>query len=189
MSEKLGIELEAAKFMAAPWFAAVQKFWPIIWRVLLVAAIFWAGWHYGSKGAEADLETFKKDQALATAAAVTQLGKEVADRDAKLAVQERDNVQAISDLRIEQALRPPRIVRVCGTSVSTGAVPGVPTGAGSSANNAGGGTEFQSGAGRDIGPGLDRLVNRADLIATKCLGQQARSDQLAAMKPQTIPVN
>lgn len=177
---------KSATAAAAPWLEIFKPFWPLIWRAALVALIFWGGWHYGSAGAEKDLADFKAAQATATAAAVAQLKLDVAARDSELITQERDSETKIRDLIAEQRDRPPRVVRVCPTTVDR-QLPGVPAAAGLDAAHEGGGGELQSGTGRDIGPGLTRLTDRADIVRVKCLAQQDRTDQLAAIKVGPSP--
>lgn len=183
----LSAAAKSATTAAAPWIEMVRPFWPLIWRLALAGAIFWAGWHYGGREAEADLETFKVAQAKAAADAVAQLGRDVADRDTRLRIQEIDHVQQLNDLLLEQATTPPRVVRVC-PDARAGAVPRVPAGAGAAAADAGGAQELQPGAGFDIGSDLKRLVDRADRLRVKCIAQEERADQLAAVKPSTVPV-
>lgn len=183
----LGTAVKSASTVAAPWLQAVAPFWPLIWRLAVAGAIFWAGWHYGGKEAEADLERFKVAQAQAAAAAVAQLGQDVADRDTKLAKQERDSAQTISDLKLEQASRPARIVRVC-PDAGARAVPSLSGAAGVDAADAGGAAGLRDGAGFDIGPGVSALAKRANVVLRKCLNQEDRSDQLAAVKPSAVTV-
>jgi hypothetical protein len=179
--------LAAAKTMAAPWLELAKPFWPLIWRAALVAAIFWAGWHYGGKDAEAELEEFKRLQAEGTALAVAQLRADVAERDAKLTVQESEHVREIDDLKALQAATPPRVVRVC-PDPGPRAVPGVPATAGGLPADGGRAGVLPGGAGFDIGPGLKRLVDRADQLRVKCIAQEERADQLAAVKPSAVAV-
>lgn len=170
------------KAMAAPWLAVVEPFWPLLWRAALAGALVAAGWHYGGRGARAELEEFKVAQAAGTALAVANLKTQVAERDVKLITQESASAQKLSDLEAAQRDRPARVVRVC-PAASDRAVSGLPGASGVDANLERGGSELSDGAGRNIGPGLDRLVARADRLALKCLNAQERADQLAAMKP------
>ena len=183
----LGTAVKSASTMAAPWLQVIAPFWPLIWRLAVAGAIFWAGWHYGGKKAEADLERFKVAQAQAAAAAVAQLGQDVADRDTKLAKQERESAQTIADLKLEQALRPARVVRVC-PDAGPRPVSGLSGAARVDATDAGGAAGLREGAGLDIGPGLSALAKRANIVLSKCLSQEERQDQLAAVKPSTVPI-
>lgn len=183
----LRVAVKPATTLLAPWLSAIAPFWPLIWRLALAAAIFGAGWHYGGRSAEDDLERFKVAQAQATSAAVSQMAADIADRDKKLANQERESAKAIADLQLEQAARPPRVVRVCPDS-RAGAVSGLSGAAGVDAADERGEAGLRSGTGSDIGPGLSALAKRANVVLAKCLNQEARQDELAAAKPGAVSV-
>lgn len=170
----------------APWLEMVAPFLPLIWRLALAGAIFWAGWHYGGREAEADLERFKVAQAQATTAAVNQLAADVATRDASLAKKELDNAKAIAELKAEQSARPARVVRVC-PDAGPRAVPVISGVAGDDAADGGRAAGLRAGTGFDIGPGVDSLAKRANVVLAKCLHQEERADGLAAMKGAIVP--
>lgn len=183
--------LKSAGTAAAPWLEMVKPFWPLIWRAALAAAIFFAGWHYGGKSAEAQLDQFKADQAMATANAVQQLADDLADRTREMTKTEVANVQTINNLKAQQAAAPVPHVRVCAPARPR-TVPGVPGHPGTAETDTGGGGELSGGvaedSGVDIGPAVQSLVNRAEIVRTKCLQNEARAHYLATQKPVTIPV-
>ena len=173
--------------VTTPWLAAVEPFWPIIWRVLVVIAVFWAGWHYGGKEAERDLEEFKVAQALATSNAVKALGDEIAARQVELTTQEIESATTIAELKATQAATPAPTLRVC-KQASPRPMPSISRDTGDDAPLDGGERGFSEGVGVDIGPRVQQLVNRAVIVQTKCLQQEARSDFLSSQEPLTIPV-
>jgi hypothetical protein len=185
----MGLMTQAGKRVAAaaaPWLEAVAPFWPLIWRAAVAAGLVWVGWHYGGRDAEAELERFKQLQAQATSVAVANLRADVAERDLKLTKQEADHVRDLDDLKARQAATPARVVRVC-PDPGPRPVPGVPAAAGGLPPDGGGAGELRPGAGFDLGPGLKRLVDRADRLRVKCIAQEERADQLAEMKPGAVP--
>jgi hypothetical protein len=179
--------LTVVKTAAAPYVGMLAPFWPLIWRALLVAGIFWLGWHYGGKTAERELDEFKTAQATATATAVSALQVQIANQELELVKKESENDKALEDLKDAQAARPAPVVRVC-RSNGSGAVSGVSRPSGGASANAGREGELSEGVGVDIGKPVQKLVDRAEIVLTKCLQQEERSDFLSSQSPVTIPV-
>lgn len=185
----LGVAAKGVTTAAAPWIELVKPFWPLIWRLAVVAAIFGVGYHYGGLAGDADvakaekeLEDFKVAQASATSVAVAELRAQIAERDATIKVQEVTGEKVLQDLQRDLSERPARVVRVC-PDAAAAQVPGVPGAAGVVPADAGGAAAVYGGAGRDIGPGLDRYNARAEVVRTKCILTQAWVDALHALNP------
>jgi len=177
----------AIKGAVAPYVALIAPFWPLIWRAAVFAAIFWAGWHYGGKRAERELEEFKVAQATATATAVSDLQVQISKQEVELVKKESENDKVLEDLKRIQSTRPAPVVRVCRTNGS-GAVPGVSRPSGGATSDGRGESELPEGVGVDIGKPVQRLVDRAEVVLTKCLQQEERSDFLSSQSPVTVPV-
>lgn len=185
----LGVAAKGVVTTAAPWVELVKPFWPLLWRLAVVAAIFAVGHHYGSRAgaqeaaqAQQELQEFRVAQASATSVAVAELRARIAEQDATIKVQEVTGGKILQDLRRDLAERPARVVRVCPDAASP-QVPGVPGTAGVVPADAGGAAAVYGGAGRDIGPGLDQYNQRAEVVRTKCILTQAWADALHALNP------
>lgn len=103
-----------------------------------------------------------------------------ANAQIELERKQRDDAQAASKgyqdelatLRTARAVAPARAVRLCGPA-SVPASPTVPAGQPGPDGAAAGAGELPQVAGRDIGPGLFELADRADDIVAQCRGLQA----------------
>lgn len=167
----------SANPVLAPWLTGLQAFWPLLWRLLVLAICFGAGWHYGGKSAEQELAQAKArflEAHLNSVLALRDEQSEIEKQSREVEAEYERSKQELEDIR--RAI-PVRSVRLC-PPASGGGVPGVPAAAGKSAGGAAN-PPFVSGApGPDIGGRLYALADECDDIARRLTGMLQWTTQL-----------